>query len=224
MGAAATHPENPEASPLVWMGTMRTTSMARPWSGWETDLDAGARAATRERFLRQAGGELDRAWRLAGLILGDRADAEDATQEALLRAWRALDSLRDPAGFQAWFDRILVNICRDRLRRRARVRFLPLDDDGATATADPFRDVLDRDETLRALAVLDADERLVVVLHYWADLPLAEVATRAGWPLGTVKSRLHRALGKVGDRLLVAAEDEDSTIRLAGGERARRRP
>jgi RNA polymerase sigma factor (sigma-70 family) len=207
---------------------MRTTSMARPWNGWETDLDAGARAATRERFLRQAGGELDRAWRLAGLILGDRQDAEDATQEALLRAWRALDTLRDPAGFQAWFDRILVNVCRDRLRRRARIRFLPLDEGGPGGTAsiaDPFRVVLDRDETLRALAALDPDERLVVVLHYWADLPLADVAARTGWPLGTVKSRLHRALGKVGRELGArVAGDVDGLAIDAADARARRRP
>lgn len=207
---------------------MRTTSMARPWNGWETDLDAGARAATRERFLRQAGGELDRAWRLPGLILGDRQDAEDATQEALLRAWRALGTLRDPAGFQAWFDRILVNVCRDRLRRRARIRFLPLDEGGAGGTAsiaDPFRDVLDRDETLRALAALDPDERLVVVLHYWADLPLADDAARTGWPVGTVKSRLHRALGKLGRRLGVGvAGDADGLAIDAADARARRRP
>jgi RNA polymerase sigma-70 factor, ECF subfamily len=211
-------------SSFVWMGTMRTTTMARPFSGWETDLDAGARADTRERFLRQAGGELDRAWRLAGLILGDRHDAEDATQEALIRAWSGLGSLRDPAGFQAWFDRILVNVCRDRLRRRARIRFLPLDEGGAAAVPDPFRDVLDRDETLRALAVLDADERLVVVLHYWADLPLADVAARAGWPLGTVKSRLHRALGKVGRQLGArAAADADGFAIDGGHTRTRRR-
>ena len=218
-------PENLAGPPFVWMGTMRTTTMARPFSGWETDLDAGARADTRERFLRQAGGELDRAWRLAGLMLGDRHDAEDATQEALVRAWRGLDSLRDPAGFQAWFDRILVNVCRDRLRRRARIRFLPLDEGGAAAVADPFRDVLDRDETLRAFAVLDTDERLVMVLHFWADLPLAEVAARAGWPLGTVKSRLHRALGKVGRQLGAGVAADAGGLAIdAADARARRRP
>jgi RNA polymerase sigma factor (sigma-70 family) len=60
---------------------------------------------------------------------------------------------------------------------------------------------LNRDEVVRAMSGLSADERLVVVLHYWADLPLADVAERTGWPIGTVKSRLHRALGKAGDRL-----------------------
>jgi RNA polymerase sigma-70 factor (ECF subfamily) len=136
------------------------------------------------------------------LLTGSRADAEDAVQEALLRAWRNLGSLRDPAGFEPWFDRILVNVCRDRLRRSAKVRFIELEGDaGARVMPDPFRAVLDRDEALAALAVLDVDERTVVVLHYWADLPLTGVAARTGWPVGTVKSRLHRALGKLGAAL-----------------------
>ncbi len=183
---------------------MRAIELARPIGLLEGMLDVGEASDAGERFLRQAGRELDRAYRLAGLLLGDRNDAEDATQEALLRAWRNLGSLRDPAGFQAWFDRILVNVCRDRLRRRSRIRFVPIDGAGVVAdrpTADVFRDVLDRDEALRALEALDADERVVVVLHYWADLPLTSVAERTGWPVGTVKSRLHRALGKLEARL-----------------------
>ena len=82
----------------------------------------GSRTAASDRLLGMSRAELDRAYRLAGLLLGDATEAEDATQEALLRAWRSIDSLRDPAGFGAWFDRILVNGCRDRLRRRRRIR------------------------------------------------------------------------------------------------------
>jgi len=180
---------------------MQATSVARPWRGLEGALDGRADVEVRERFLRLAGGELDRAYRLAGLLLGDARDAEDATQEALLRAWTRLGTLSDPAAFRPWFDRILVNLCRDRLRRRVKVRFVPIEDGAGATIADPFRDLLARDEALRALDALDADERTVVVLHYWADLPLADVAERTGWPIGTVKSRLHRALGKAGTRL-----------------------
>jgi len=180
---------------------MRAISLARPWCEREGALDGDTSAEVRARFLRLAGGELDRVYRLAGLLLGDASDAEDATQEALLRAWSRLASLSDPSAFRPWFDRILVNVCRDRLRRRSRVRFVAIDAGAAATTADPFRDLLARDEALRAMDRLDADERTVVVLHYWADLPLAEVAERTGWPVGTVKSRLHRALTKVGAAL-----------------------
>jgi len=108
-----------------------------------------------ERLARQVSGALDRAYRLAGLILGQAADAEDVAHDAAVRAWQSAGSLRDP---------------------------------------DPFKALLDRDEALRLIRRLAPDERVVVVLHYWADLPLTEVALRLGWPVGTVKTRLHRAL------------------------------
>jgi RNA polymerase sigma-70 factor (ECF subfamily) len=68
-----------------------------------------SRTAASDRLLGMSRAELDRAYRLAGLLLGDAVEAEDATQEALLRAWASIGSLRNPAGFGAWFDRILVN-------------------------------------------------------------------------------------------------------------------
>jgi RNA polymerase sigma-70 factor, ECF subfamily len=148
-----------------------------------------------QRVVRLAEGELDRAYRLAGLILGDQHEAQDATQDALLRAWRSAASMRDVGSFQAWFDRILVNVCRDRLRRRGRVKPIELADGVSNlADRDPFQAVLDRDEVVRAVASLEADLRIVILLHYWADLTLEGVAERVGWPVGTVKSRLNRAL------------------------------
>lgn len=155
-----------------------------------------------ERFLQLARHELDRAYRLAGLLLADRTEAEDAVQDALVRAWHRRTSLRDSAGFAAWFDRILVNGCRDRLRRRRRVRFLELDAAREPAIPDPFRALLDRDEATRALASLEPDQRVVVILHYWADLTLEGVARRTGWPIGTVKSRLHAALRRLETQLV----------------------
>jgi RNA polymerase sigma-70 factor (ECF subfamily) len=172
---------------------------ARPIGRWEDALSTRDTADANARFIHLAANELDRAYRLAGLLLRDSAEAEDATHEALLRAWRKRASLRDTRGFQAWFDRILVNVSRDRLRRRARVHFIPLEGaTNATVPGDPFGTVLDRQDVLRAMAVLDDDERVVVVLHYWADLTLAAIAERLGVPPGTVKSRLHRALTRMG--------------------------
>lgn len=159
----------------------------------ESDIES---TAARLEVVRLASRELDRAYRLAGLILDDSADAEEAVGDALEKAWARAEQLRDPAGFRAWFDRILVNLCRDRLRRRGRVRFVTLPDD-AVDRGDPFRDILARDEALRAIAALTTDERTVVVLHFWADLTLSDIATRIGSPVGTVKSRLHRALERM---------------------------
>lgn len=139
---------------------------------------------------------LDRAYRLAGLILGNAGEAEEAVGDAIESAFRHARDLRDPAKFEAWFDRILVNRCRDRLRRRTRVRFLPIVGD-YVHPVDQFAAVLARDEATAALSVLPPDERAIVVLHFWADLTLEEVARRIGAPVGTVKSRLHRALDRL---------------------------
>ena len=118
-------------------------------------------AAKTARFVRAASVELDRAYRLAGLILSDAHEAQDATQDALERAWRAQRSLRDPAEFQPWFDRILLNVCRDRLRRRRRLTFVPLEGAEARATPrDAFDAVDDRDLVVRAMRDLDADGRI----------------------------------------------------------------
>jgi RNA polymerase sigma-70 factor (ECF subfamily) len=174
-------------------------------TGWPTREEAlSLEAEEPDSITRLIEHGLDRAYRLAGLILGDATDAEDAVGDAIEAAFRHARELRDPARFGAWFDRILVNRCRDRLRRRTRVRFIPISGD-VVERQDPFGDVLARDEAVRGLRELPADERVVVVLHFWADLTLAEVALRTGWPLGTVKSRLHRAL----ERLRVTKEVGD---------------
>ena len=165
-------------------------------------LDREAKARANEAFVRLADRELHRAYRLAGLILGDSHDAEDATQDALVRAWSAYPSLRRDEDFQAWFDRILVNVCRDRMRRRRVVRFVPMvDEHSQRPSGDPFAELIAGDELLRAMETLDADLRTVIVLRYWADLTVDEIARRSGWRSGTVKSRLHRALAQMKQRL-----------------------
>jgi RNA polymerase sigma-70 factor (ECF subfamily) len=153
---------------------------------------------TRDTFVRLTRAELDRAYRMAGLILGNTGDAEDAVGDAIERAWTHVGELREPDRFQAWFDRILVNACRDRIRRRGRVRFVQLAPEFDTpAAGDAFERAIERDQILRAMVDLTPDEREVVVLHFYADLTLEAVAERLGWRTGTVKSRLHRALGKM---------------------------
>ena len=185
-------------------------TMAHP-DRLERDARANIEAAElHDRFVLLAERELDRSYRLAGLILGSATEAEDAVGDALERAWRDAHRLRDATRFQAWFDRILVNACRDRLRRRRTVTFVPIGSDHGLLAADAFRLVDDSDEAVRALATLPADERIVVVLHFWADLTLEAAADHLGWPIGTVKSRLHRALERL-RRLEIAAPHREAS-------------
>src|SRR4029453_15746479 len=122
-----------------------------------------ARDLATQQVLDLADRGLDRAFRLAGLILGDRTEAQDATQDALIRAWRAAATLRDPAGFDAWFDRILINICRDRLRGAGKVRLFALDGAAGSVVADdPFQKVFADDDLLSAMKTLGDDERMVL--------------------------------------------------------------
>jgi RNA polymerase sigma-70 factor (ECF subfamily) len=154
-----------------------------------------AETAGQSWFMTVGDRELERAYRLAGFILGDARDAEDATQDALARAWTQRHQLRSLDHAQAWFDRILVNTCRYRLRRRrSGVRWLAIDPGALTAPRDAFAETIARDAVLRGLDALDPDHRIVVVLRYWADVPLEGIARRLDIPLGTVKSRLHYAL------------------------------
>jgi RNA polymerase sigma-70 factor (ECF subfamily) len=148
---------------------------------------------------------LESAYRYATLILGDRADAEDATHDAALTAWRHLGELRDPARFQAWFGRIVVNACRDRLRARGR-RPVHVELDPELSNPDANDGLARRDALAVAIRSLSADHREVVVLRFYADLTVDQVAARTGVGVGTIKSRLHYALRNL--RAAVDAEDE----------------
>jgi RNA polymerase sigma-70 factor (ECF subfamily) len=148
-------------------------------------------------FRRFADGHLDAAYRLARAILRDPVEAQDATHDAFLQAWRKWSTLRDQARFEQWFDRILVNSCRDRLRHTARWQATDISAEVAMATGDPFGQAHDRDLLGAALATLSVDHRVVVALRYYRDLPIDEIATRLGVPAGTVQSRLHYALERL---------------------------
>jgi RNA polymerase sigma-70 factor (ECF subfamily) len=144
-------------------------------------------------FVSALEGELSMSYRLAGYLLADSAEAQDAVQEASVRAWKGWAGLREKDRFHAWFSQILVNVCRTRLRQRSRRRTVDVDDvdlDGG----DPFKAALARDVIGRALSALSQELRMVVVLRYWGDLSLAEIADRLRIPIGTVKSRHHAAL------------------------------
>lgn len=140
--------------------------------------------------------DVDRAYRLAWAILGSDEDAQDAAQDALTAAWQQRRSLRDPDKLEAWLSRILINKCRDRLRsrRRGRDRVRSIELVALPAVADSSHATADRDELGRALALLNPDQRIVVILRFWADLSVDAIAERLGVPPGTVKSRLHYSM------------------------------
>ena len=148
-------------------------------------------------FRRLADGHLDAAYRLARAILRDSDDAQDATHDAFLQAWRKWSTLRDPGLFERWFDRILVNSCRNRLRRTSRWQVTDISDEAVIAPGDPFGRAHDRDTLGAALATLSVDHRMVVALRYYRDLPIEEIASRLDIPAGTVQSRLHYALERL---------------------------
>jgi RNA polymerase sigma-70 factor (ECF subfamily) len=137
--------------------------------------------------------QLDASYRLASVILGQRDEAEEATHDAAIRAWQRWDSLRDPERFEAWFSRILVNVCRDRLRRRRWVD-PPLAPAGVQLGRDPFTHSAEQDALRAAIAELSPDHRTVIALRYLADFTVEQVAERTGTRVGTVKSRLHYGL------------------------------
>lgn len=128
-------------------------------------------------------------WRAARGILGDPVAAEDVVQESLLAALGKLDDF-DPARgrFGGWLHRITVNRALSELRRRR--RSVPLDEAGPRAAPE----VVDDDGFLAAIASLSPDHRAVVVLRYGLDYPPAEIAAALDLALGTVHSRLSRAL------------------------------
>jgi RNA polymerase sigma-70 factor, ECF subfamily len=146
---------------------------------------------------------LDGQYRLAAVILGDPVEAEDAVHDAAVVAWRGFAGLRERDRFEAWFGRILVNGCRDRLRARRRgpvVIPIPTFEPAGQAlrtTDDGGGAVATRDLLGRALADLDPDHAIVVALRYYADLTVPEIAARIGIAEGTVKSRLHHALRRL---------------------------
>jgi RNA polymerase sigma-70 factor (ECF subfamily) len=165
-------------------------------------------AGDREAFDALASVSIGRLYAVAELILRDPDRAADATQEALVAAWRDLSALRDPDRFEAWLHRVLVRSCyreaaRDRRRRSVEVRGLVDNRSGP----DDLPSLVDRDQLDRAFRRLDVEERTVIVLHHIEGFLLTEIADVLGVPVGTIKSRLHR-----GKRAMRAALDADARV------------
>lgn len=158
------------------------------------DLVERAQRGDREAFDIVMLESIDRLYAIARMTAQDADVAEDAVQEALLRCWRDLPTLREVDHFEAWLHRLLMNAVTEEFRKRRRVRanvtVLRLEPSTADATAE----LADRDELQRAFGLLSIEHRVVLVLHHYLGMSTDEAAKTLGIPAGTVKSRLHYAL------------------------------
>lgn len=180
----------------------------------ERQLVEEAMRGDRGAFDRLVEGIGDRLYAVASRILDDGTLAQDATQRALVNAWRNLPALRNADGFEAWAYRLLVNACHREARNERRHR-------GAREVTDLDRgaapDVASRlaiEEQLdRAFRTLSVEHRAIVVLVHYVGLSPAEAAAAMGTPAGTARSRLHYAL-----RHMRAAIEADARLSPEGGE------
>jgi RNA polymerase sigma-70 factor (ECF subfamily) len=144
---------------------------------------------------------IDRMYAIAHRVLRDTHVAQDAVQQALWGAWRDLPNLRDPDRFDAWLRSLLVRACYEEARRQRRnptVTLLAVD---TPSTPDDSAAIADRDALDRAFRRLDADHRIVIVLHHYEGVPLVEIAESLGIPVGTARSRLHYGLKRLREAL-----------------------
>ncbi len=157
-----------------------------------------ARAGDREAFELIVVAKGESLFRTALAILGNEADARDATQEAFISSWRSFAGMRDLERFDAWLGRILINECRMTLRRRRRVREVAVDEtadqsahsDRNFAPTAPAGSSSDFDDAFSRLTV---DQRAMLVLHHLHGYGVREIGAWLGIPSGTVKWRLNRA-------------------------------
>ena len=184
----------------------------------DRELVVRAREGDRDAFARLAAAAITRLDAVARMITRDPERAKDAVQEALAQAWRNLPTLRDPDRFDAWLRRLLVRACVDELRHaRRRAIEVQLTDLVHPAVVDSSMTLADRDALEHAFRRLDPVQRSLIVMYYYLDLPLTEVADALNLPVGTAKSRLFRAR-----EVLRAAIDADAreAVESVGGQLA----
>lgn len=161
----------------------------------DVELVERARSGDHDAFATLVQAASSRLYGTAKLILRDPGRAEDAVQEALMVAWRNIGALRSPLAWHAWLYRLTVRECQrlaaSQRRHQIAEAFVQ---SGDPAQPDFSGAVDDRDRMGRELARLPLDQRTVLVLHFYLDLPLTDAAAILEIPVGTAKSRLHRGL------------------------------
>lgn len=140
-------------------------------------------------------------FRAAYAVLRDAGQAEDAAQEAFIRAHAALPRFNEARPFKPWILRIAINQALTMLKRRRGHPEAPLQDQGRSLAYGIDETVISRERAAQlshALEQIGEKERTIIYLRYFLNLNEREVAEYLGCPAGTAKSRLHRALGKLG--------------------------
>ena len=176
----------------------------------QRELVERAVAGDHDAFSELARLSIRKLYATARLILRDETRAEDATQEALVAAWRDCAGLRDPDRFEAWLHRILVRECyrlakREKRRVEVEGQIRPV-----TEGLDPGPQHVLRDELERGFARLPVDQRTVLVLHHYVGYSFPEIAAALGIPVGTAKSRVHRATAAMRAALQADARTPDA--------------
>jgi RNA polymerase sigma-70 factor (ECF subfamily) len=179
----------------------------------QTALVERARRGDREAFSVLAGGVVDRLYATARFILRDTELAEDATQDALVRAWRDLPSLRDAERFDAWMHRLIIRACADvgrhQRRWRAEITVLP----NEPFEPDRAPDLANRDQIEQGLRRLSDAQRAILVAHFYVGMSVTEAADALDIPVGTAKSRLHYAIEALRAALAANERSGDGTLR-----------
>ena len=184
----------------------------------QAELVQRARRGDREAFSVLAGAAVDRLHAVARLILRDADLAQDATQEALVRAWRDLPTLREVERFDAWLYRVTVRACSDARRTRQRWHSELALVSGEPSEHDRSEELADRDELERALRRLSDAQRTVLVLTFYLGFSPGDVADAMDIPVGTAKSRLHYAIEAL--RAALAADARATPDAAMEGRRA----
>ena len=185
----------------------------------QRDLVIRAKGGDHDAFTSLVAVSIARLDAAARLILRDGELARDAVQDALVRAWRDLPGLREPDRFDAWLHRVTVHACLDLARRRRRrsieVQLTPI---AMPSIADATAEIAERQQLDDALGRLEPGSRAIVVMHYYLGMPMPDIAVVLRIPLGTTKSRLHRALREMRGSLDEPGGEPLETIR--GGQPA----
>jgi len=149
-----------------------------------------------ERFEEMVQAYADKIYSLCYYMTEDPEAARDLTQETFLRAWKGLKKFRGESSVYTWLYKIALNRCRTYLKKRSKERKVYIEElreAGWEPSVDPPHDPPEAVSVRAALRELPPDYREVLLLYYWEEMSYEEIAEALGVPMGTVKSRLHRA-------------------------------